>query len=212
MRQREGQGLDLHPPDVEQTSLPSVKEKDPKKNLLIRHKNGDRTAFPEFVQEYRARVYGYMVRCGIQRATCDDLFQEAFLAIHKNISKYDPQYAVAPWVFTIVANTVRSHFRRERAKHTMEEKKRGESSAAPIDPHAQREADETARWLDAAITELPEEQREAVLLCCIKDLQQSEVAKMLKIPLNTLKTHIHRARLSLAKGLLKRNESKETKS
>ncbi len=58
------------------------------RDLLPRHQRGDSAAFPEFVQHFRARIYSYLLRCGIEAHACDDLFQEVFLALHRNAGRY----------------------------------------------------------------------------------------------------------------------------
>src|SRR5687768_12742063 len=84
------------------------------RRLLSRHLEGDQQAFTELVRAYRSPVYGYLVRCGVAESARDDLFQEVFLKIHGAAKSYTPERDLKPWLFTIVANTVRSHFRRKK--------------------------------------------------------------------------------------------------
>ncbi len=60
---------------------------------------------------YRRPVYSYLVRSGVAEADRDDVFQGIFLKIHAAAETYDPARPLAPWLFTIVANSVRNHFR-----------------------------------------------------------------------------------------------------
>ena len=60
---------------------------------------------------YRRPVYSYLVRSGVADADRDDVFQGIFLKIHTAAGSYDPTRPLAPWLFTIVANSVRNHFR-----------------------------------------------------------------------------------------------------
>ena len=86
---------------------------------LTRHCRGDESAFPALMQAYRRAVYSYLVRAGVAEADRDDLFQSVFLKVHAAAASYDPTRPLAPWLFTIVANTVRNHFREQRASNAL---------------------------------------------------------------------------------------------
>src|SRR5262245_53492967 len=69
--------------------------------LLERHRGGDRAAFKELVAAFRAPVYGYLTRCGVNPSDRDDLFQEVFLRVHRAATDAPPVGPVAPWLFAI---------------------------------------------------------------------------------------------------------------
>ncbi len=172
------------------------------RELLLRHRQGEDGAFAELVARYRAPVYGYLVRCGVEPAARDDLFQEIFLKIHHAAWSYAPERSLHPWLFTIVANAVRSHARKRRVRRLVFPIGDASERESPL-PDGQQllEAQETAHWLDRALERLPQVQREVVLLCCVENLPQAEVAHMLSLRVNTVKTHLRRARLALARAL-----------
>ena len=175
------------------------------RELLVRHRQGDGAAFPALLAEYRAMVYGYLVRAGVEDGVRDDLFQEVFLRVHAAASAFEPSRPLMPWLFTIVANTVRSHFRK---RATQDRVIAGVVLAEPPDsrPGIEREVAgrETATFLETAVLALPLAQREVLLLTCVEGMEQGEVASALQIPVNTVKTHLRRARLALAAALLAR--------
>jgi len=171
---------------------------------LVRHCRGDARAFAELVARYRRPVYGYLVRCGVEESARDDLFQDIFAAIHRAAATFRPERPVKPWVFAIVANTVRSHYRKTRGHAITAEPPELARDAAAPDSHELVEAHETAAWLERAIAALPVAQREVVVLCCIEQLPQEEVADVLGAPVNTVKTHLRRARIALAQALARR--------
>lgn len=176
------------------------------RQLLQRHLGGDPLAFRELVSAYRSKVFGYLVRCGVRNESRDDLFQEIFLTIHSNASRYDNAQALSPWIFTIVSNKVRDHFRsvsRDRAESLGDREQRAEDPGA----HELAEAAETADWLERAIRKLPLSQREVVLLCCVHNMEQLEAARALGMPINTLKTHLRRARITLARHLVSKDSA-----
>jgi RNA polymerase sigma factor (sigma-70 family) len=173
--------------------------------LLVRHCHGDVQAFAELVRRYRRPVYGYLLRCGVPEGARDDVFQEIFASIHDAASRYQADRPLRPWLFTIVANAARSYHRSARGREIVAVT----SDPAPADdaaPDGQQlvEARETAAWVEHAIAALPAAQREVVVLCCIEQLAQDDVATILAMPVNTVKTHLRRARATLALGLARR--------
>jgi RNA polymerase sigma-70 factor, ECF subfamily len=172
--------------------------------LLVRHRGGDTDAFAELVARYRRPVYSYLVRCGVDEAARDDLFQEVFTSIHRAAASYQPERPVKPWVFTIVANIVRGHYRKSRLREAAAAATDPEPIDSAPDSHQLVEARETAAWIEHAIAALPFSQREVVVLCCIEQLPQDDVAATLGVPVNTVKTHLRRARSALAQALARR--------
>ena len=171
-------------------------------SLLVRHLQGDMDAFPEIVALYKSSVYSYLSRCGVERSFRDDLFQEIFLKIHRFAHSYQADKSFNPWLYTIVANTVRSYHRKTKINVITFEEKIGlrEQNSS----HDLIENRETIEWLEQALQKLPMEQREALLLSTVGELEQSEVAQVLGVPVNTVKTYVRRARISLAKDLARR--------
>lgn len=172
------------------------------RSWLPRHCRGDREAFGELLAAYRAPVYGYLARCGLPAAARDDLFQDIFLKVHAAAASYQPARPLRPWLFTIAANTVRNHFRRERpgrgAGDTVEPMELPDPRACTEGLSATQE---TVEWLEKAIAALPHRLREVVLLSAVEGFSHQEVAGMLGIPVGTVKARLHRARLALASAL-----------
>lgn len=180
---------------------------------LTRHCRGDASAFPALLAAYRRPVYSYLVRNGVAEADRDDLFQSIFLKIHAAAQSYDPARPLAPWLFTIVANTVRNHYRAQAVPQAVplaavsDAESRDPSDLPDPNPGPEHiaEARETVAWLEEALLALPPVQREVLLLVAVAGLRQQDVAHSLNLPLNTVKTHLRRARLALADGLADRD-------
>jgi RNA polymerase sigma-70 factor (ECF subfamily) len=182
-------------------------ETDPadERELLLSHRDGDPSAFSRLVARYRAPVYSYLVRCGVRESDRDDVFQDIFIKVHCAAAQFQSERPLHPWLFTIVANTVRTHHRKQRVKELvfMEPRREVQDPA----PHGERVAvaRQTATWLEEAIRKLPLMQREVLVLACIENLAQKDIAAALELPLNTVKTHLRRARLTLVRMLARRN-------
>jgi len=176
------------------------------KDLILRHLEGDGEAFAELVDRYRAPVYSYLLRCEVAADDRDDVFQDIFIRMHRAASSYDPGRPLHPWLFTIVANAVRNHLRRQRVRSLVGSADQvGEPAAS--NPGAERvtAGRQTIAWLEERIKELPLARREVLLLACVESLPLREVAAVLGLPLGTVKTHLRRARLTLAEELARRN-------
>ena len=167
---------------------------------LPRHCRGDAAAFPALLQAFRRPVYGYLVRAGVAEADRDDLFQSIFLKVHQAADRYEPARPLAPWLFTIAANTVRNHFRDSRPEEAAPADPPDTADPAP-DPERAAAARQAVARLETALAALPLAQREVLLLNGVAGLKLQEVAEALSLPLNTVKTHLRRARLTLAKSM-----------
>lgn len=174
-------------------------------HLLIAHRDGDAFAFAKLVETYRRPVYGYLVHGGVADADRDDVFQDVFIKIHRASHQFQEGRALHPWLFTIVANTVRSHLRKQRLRRLFFTEP---TSSEPTDPAPDSEstvsAKQSAAWLTKAIEALPVTQRQVLVLVSTESLPLKDVAAALGLPLNTVKTHLRRARLRLAESLGRR--------
>jgi len=175
------------------------------RELLMQHVAGEPRAFAELVSRYRAPVYSYLLYCGVAEQDRDDLFQEIFIRVHRAVRQYQPESPLHPWLFTIVANAVRNHLRQKKVRDLVF----GDPPANdPPDTTANGEeqvrAMQTWSWLEERIRELPHIQREVLLLTCIQNLPQRQAASILGLRLNTLKTHLRRARIALVTQMARR--------
>ncbi|MDH5326462.1 MAG: RNA polymerase sigma factor [Gammaproteobacteria bacterium] len=185
----------------EEHSLPDQMLEIEQRSWLPRHVRGDKKAFEKLVRTYEQPIFSYLVRCGLNRQTREDLFQEIFMRIHRAADTYQPHRPLRPWLFTISANVVRNYFR----SHKFNE-------VAETDIESQQpELDETLavcealEWLEQAIPKLlPFGQAEVLILTTVNGLQQQDVADILDMPLNTVKTQLSRARKTLTQAWLQR--------
>lgn len=171
------------------------------RNWLARHCRGDKDAFGALMNAYRSPLYGYLVRCGVPAASRDDVFQEIFVKIHLAAASYQPSRPLRPWLFTIAANSVRNHLRDESRRRGFGDAPADSRPSGDLGPQALAEIDETVAWLEQALPRLPLEQREVLLLGSVGGLRLADIATVLDIPLNTVKTLTRRARMSLTKAL-----------
>ena len=158
----------------------------------------EQEAFERLVPAYRRRVFGLAFSILRDRAAAEDLAQEVFVKLWQALQRYDGRATLSTWIYAITRNASISALRARRPALSMSEpavQEAVESLAAPAGPAA------GDRALRRSIEALPEKQRQAVTLYYLDERPVEEVAEMMGLPANTVKTHLHRARASLAAAL-----------
>ena len=176
----------------------------PTERLLVAHRDGDREAFSQLVERYRRPVFGYLVRCGIAEADRDDVFQDIFIKIHQRADQYDAGRPLHPWLFTVVANTVRTYLRKQKLRSYFVWEPAPDIEDDAPDAESLASAQQTKAWLERAIQALPMPQREVLILATIENLPLKDIASILDMPINTVKTHLRRARMRLVESYERR--------
>ena len=182
--------------------------------MLARHIGGDDRAFAELVERFGPGVFAFLKRSGLGPATAEDLFQETFLRVHRSAPRYDSAYPFRTWLFTIANNLLRSYRRKERIRRVLCGWWRRSSHQDPYarqegldppdaSPDAERRTAvrEQLRFMEQALKELPEGPQRALLLTRLEGLSVREAARVLGVPMGTVKTWVHRGRLALAAAL-----------
>ncbi len=155
-------------------------------------------AFERLVPGYRRRVFGLAYSVLRDRAAAEDLAQEVFVKLWQALPRYDGRAKLSTWIYAITRNAAISALRSRRRSVSM-------SDPAVFEEAESREAapdtadDAAALWRE--VNALPDQQRQAVTLYYQEERSVEEVAEMMGMPLNTVKTHLHRARASLAAAL-----------
>ncbi|HET8690546.1 MAG TPA: sigma-70 family RNA polymerase sigma factor [Steroidobacteraceae bacterium] len=155
-------------------------------------------AFERLLPAYRRRVLGLAYGILRDRAAAEDLAQEVFVKLWQALPRYDGRAQLSTWIYAITRNAAVSALRARRRELSLAD----EAVAAEVEdvaaPDAAAAEDPALR---RAIDRLPEKQRQAITLYYMDERSVEEVADMMGIPANTVKTHLHRARASLAAAL-----------
>ncbi len=183
------------------------------RNWLVQHLDGDKHAFGKLMQAYRKPVYSYLVRSGFDKNTRDDLFQDIFFKIHKSANSYNKANRLSPWIFTIAVNTVRNYIRDQKPAQShlslcVDETPELQLVDQSPTPDKITQSKYLLQWLQKAMDDLPPKQCEALNLTIVEGMKLSEAAKILDVPLSTIKTYVRRARQSLIQSYIT-NDSKK---
>jgi RNA polymerase sigma-70 factor (ECF subfamily) len=156
-------------------------------------------AFEAVVAAYRRRVFGLAYSIVRDRAAAEDVAQEVFVKLWTVLDGYDGRAKLSTWIYAITRNTALSALRKQRASRSLSDPcvlAEAEATTAVEDSIG---ADDATLW--RAVAALPAIQRQVVTLYYQDERPVDEVAAMLGLPANTVKTHLHRARARLATEL-----------
>jgi RNA polymerase sigma-70 factor (ECF subfamily) len=180
-------------------------------DLVRRCLKEDPEAFRLLVERYQGEDFSLAVRLVGRPEDAEDLTQETFLRAFRALRRYDPTRPFGAWLHTIATRLCIDHHRRNRARLVSltqpEEGTAGEERTIDLEdpsdrPDEEAEKSELARRLEALVEELPPDSRAAILLRHQQDLPYEEIARVLQVPLGTVKARIHRARIMLKQKLL----------
>jgi len=171
--------------------------------------HGHEPAFRELVRRYERPVFSLLYRMVRDRALAEDLAQETFIKVLNGIKSYNPQFKFSSWIFKIANNAAIDHLRKrdldtlsldgsphattpeEMSATALQLGDRGES------PLQEVEARELGSAIERAIAKLRPEYRACILLRHVEGHSYEEIARILDLPLGTVKTYIHRGRNEL---------------
>jgi RNA polymerase sigma factor (sigma-70 family) len=165
---------------------------------------GSQAAYHDLASRYAAPAVNWAARMVQDRALAEDLAQEAFTRAFERLSTYDPQRRFVSWFFQILHNVTIDYLRRKRPAIVsldclQENGYAGPAAVAPNSPpDAQAEQAALGQALDAALSQIRAEYREAVVLRYREELSVLEIAQAMSLPDGTVKTYLYRARKELA--------------
>lgn len=187
------------PPWTERTTIRAVTTIDPTDGELIeRVGSGDRVAFDELYRRYARAVLGLALRRLGDRGRAEDAAQDAFAAIWRSASSYDPQRGNgAPWLYTVARNAIVDGLRRtpEPAAEAPE------TASAEPGPADKAETTWVSWRVHRALEVLPGHERPLIELAYWGGMSQTEIAEYLGLPLGTVKTRTRAALVRLADEL-----------
>jgi RNA polymerase sigma-70 factor (ECF subfamily) len=166
--------------------------------LIRRFVGGDKAAFGALVSRHEQRVYNVALRMLGRPEDARDAAQDAFLSAMRSLPNFRGDAAFSTWLHRVTINAcydiLRKGKRVQLAAAADEEQGRAEGPPAPD------HADTSAAAIDVqrALVRVPEEFRAVLVLHDVQDLSYDQIGEALGIPVGTVKSRLHRARVSLA--------------
>jgi RNA polymerase sigma-70 factor, ECF subfamily len=162
---------------------------------LAKARTGDPGAFAELVRAHRRAVFSLALRMLASRELAEDLAQEVFMRLHRNLHAIESAQHLAFWLRRVTANGAIDRLRRPRlVTATLDEAVELPAPSTDSDPLLQRE-------LERLIGRLAPAARAVMLLRYQEDLDPVEIARTLELPVNTVKSHLKRSLASLRVSL-----------
>jgi RNA polymerase sigma-70 factor, ECF subfamily len=159
--------------------------------LILEFQKGSEEAFTELFLRYRERVYGFFRRRVNDAAQAEELAQEAFLAVLRAVQRYEPRATFRAYLFGISFKVLAAH--RRKTAHDQSQQFLG---AVEADPPAHGNP-EAGIWIREAVGRLEDTEREILLLREFEELSYEEIAGVLRVPVNTVRSRLFRARMAL---------------
>ncbi len=171
--------------------------------LIGRAQSGDAQALRELVDGHKDRLFGFIFRMVRHHDDAEEICQDAFLKAFASLDSFRTEYRFSTWLFTIAYRVSLNHLRRKRPLT-------GELdfNALPQDafdtPMSTLESQDASRLKDiiwSSVDQLTPPQRASVLLFYRYEVNCQEIARVLELPVATVKSHLHRARNRLREML-----------
>ena len=160
--------------------------------LMLEFQRGSRAAFEELFARYREPLYGFFRRRLASKDRAEDLTQETFLAVIRAVARYEPRAMVKTYLYGIALKLLAA------------ERRKLSGNEAQIEPESEPSAEllsDEALWVRQALEKLEAGEREILMLREYEQLNYAEIADLLRLPVNTVRSRLFRARMAL-KSLL----------
>lgn len=189
------------PDDLAQGGLSELSDE----QLVVAYREGRVPALRLLIERYEQELFHFLIRFSGNRASAEDLFQEAFLQVHISAATFDASKRFKPWLFTIAANKARDLLRKQKRQRAAPLSalidKTQSDGASFIDlleaeitlPDDSADDAEVAELVRGVVAQMPDHLREVLALAYFHHFAYKEIAAMLSIPLGTVKSRLHAA-------------------
>lgn len=175
----------------------------PDEELVRQHLDGDPEALAALVERHQGRVFNVSLRMLGDPDDARDAAQDTFLTMVRKLSQFRGDAAFTTWLHRVTLNACYDILRKRRRQPLLH------MVSDPDDPIPEREpavadhSDETAGSIDAvrALQRIPEDYRVVLVLADVQDVPYEEIARVLDIPLGTVKSRVHRGRVALGRAM-----------
>jgi RNA polymerase sigma-70 factor (ECF subfamily) len=176
----------MHQSTVAPSTPPSDQE------LMLAFQRGSVEAFEEIFRRYEQPIWGYFRRRLVDAARAEELAQETFLAVLRGADRYQPSATFRTYLYSIAFNLLSADRRNARS-----------AAAAPRESNqAVVPTMDDDLWMRQAVDRLDEIDRAVVMLREFEQLSYGEIAEVLHIPVNTVRSRLFRAREALRRLLV----------
>lgn len=154
---------------------------------------GDKQAYAHFINKYKNQLYATILRMTKNPQDAQDLVQDAFIKVYRNLDKYDANGSFSSWLYRVAINHCMDEFRKKRYSTVQVEidEERVVNSEHPELVFLKKEK---SRQLERLIATLPEDERLIILLRYVNEISYEEIGEVMDVPLSTVRNKLHRAK------------------
>lgn len=174
--------------------------------LIRRALAGDGAAIEALVRAHQDGLYGFILRMSGKSDVAEDIVQEAFVRVIKNLDRFDMRFRFSTWLFTIAKRLYVNYRQKQSVAYESDLvaiHADGADTPAAQMVEAER-ADGLRKLVQVAVNELQEPQHEIVLLYHQQHWPIAEIASYMNMPEGTVKSHLHRAREKMKRTIVER--------
>jgi RNA polymerase sigma-70 factor (ECF subfamily) len=169
---------------------------------------GRTEAFGELICRYQDRLYNTVYRLLDNAEDARDVVQDAFLHAYQALATFKGDSLFFTWLYRIAVNTAFSLKRKQRAILSIDRAREGDAAADPLDASASNQPDfaleqaDEERVIQAALSRLSPEHRAVLIMKDMEGEKYETMAEVLQVPIGTIRSRLHRARMELRELLL----------
>lgn len=161
--------------------------------------SGDQSAFEQVLSAYEKPIYNHLIRLAGSTDDAADLLQETFIRLYDHRSQIDPDGNLKNWLYKVATNIAYDWFRKKKRENlvSLDGEDLSETIEAQLS-YTNLEQEIATIDLENALREIRPHYKNILLLYYREGFSYDEIAGILEIPINTIKTHIRRARQELS--------------
>ncbi len=162
--------------------------------------------FRTLVQAHGTRLHRFIIKNIGNSTDAEDLTQQAFVEAVRSYETFKGQSELSTWLYGIAMNLVRNHLSRapHRRYEFTDESELAEMAGETLSPAQAAEQAQHLRYLQEAMSELPDSMRDILLMVAVDELSYEDAAALLTVPVGTVRSRLSRARSALRAKLLAR--------
>ena len=167
---------------------------------------GEQGAFTRLVRHYEAPIYHSIVKMVRDHDQAADITQQAFISAFEHLSAYDPSHRFFSWLYRIAWNDAVNCCHQKKYSQPLDQYELPSSDPSPEDRLLAKERDDN---INRAIAHLEFKYRVVLVLRHYLDFSYAEIAQIIGLPLSTVRSRIHTARLLLRDELTQESAQTE---
>lgn len=183
------------------------------KELIDRITSGDTEAFAELVEMYQRLVFHIVMRLIRNQADREDVAQEIFVKVYRNLPKFKFESKVSTWIARIAYNTSLNYLNKKKVPLFEDQVSNNGTVETRVSldesPNEEVEQSDLSQRLKDEIDKLPPHFKTIITLYHIEQMSYAEIAEIMDLPDGTVKSHLFRARKLLKERLLSKYQPEE---